>query len=85
MTGVPMYKDGVLYLDNVWLESADQLYSDLIRTFLGDTVTQSLRYPLFEEMQRLTRQASEQDNYEIRVPSLSVEAIRVTPGAIVFL
>ncbi len=84
MTGVPVYKDGTLRLDDVQVQPTERLYSGLIRAFLGDTLVQSLRYPLFLEVQELARQASARANYDIRVPRLSVDAIRVQPEAIVF-
>ncbi len=77
-TGVPVYKQGMLRLNDVKVEHANRLYADLIRAFL-----ESLQYSLVDEVQQLAQQASEKSNYQIRVPTLSVNAIRVGAEAIV--
>ena len=43
-----------------------------------------LQYSLVEEVQKLAQQVSETGDYEMRVPTLSVNAIRVGVEAIVF-
>jgi hypothetical protein len=78
-TGVPVYRQGVLRLNEVKVEHSNPLYADLIRTFL-----ESLQYSLVEEVQKLAQRVSETGDYEMRVPTLSVHAIRVDVEAIVF-
>ncbi len=78
-TGVPVYRQGVLRLNDVKVDHANPLYADLIRAFL-----ESLQYSLVEDVQQLAQQVSETGEYEMRVPTLSVHTIRVGAEAIVF-
>lgn len=85
MTGVPVYRDGVLRLEQTQLEPADGLYGGLIRAVLGDALEQSLQYPLLQDLQRFVRKASMQSPYEVRMRDLDVYTIRVEAEAIVFM
>lgn len=84
ISGVPAYKEGVFYLDEVQIEPSEGFYANLIRAALGDALLQSLKYPVLEEVRELARQASTQGHYEIHIPSLKVDSIRIEPKAIVF-
>lgn len=85
MTGVPVYRDGVLRLEQTQLEPADNLYGGLIRVALENMLEQSLQYPLLQDLQRLVRKASMRSPYEVRMRDLEVHAIRVEAEAIVFM
>jgi hypothetical protein len=78
-TGVPVYRQGVLRLNDVKVDHSNPLYADLIRAFL-----ESLQYSLVEEVQKLAQQVSGTGGYEMRVPTLSVHTVRVGVEAIVF-
>ncbi|MEE8634818.1 MAG: hypothetical protein V3T12_02280, partial [Acidiferrobacterales bacterium] len=85
MTGVPVYRDGVLRLEQTQLEPADGLYGGLIRAVLGDALEQSLQYPLLQDLQRFARKASMQSPYEVRMRDLDVHTIRVEAEAIILM
>ncbi len=85
MTGVPVYRDGVLRLEQTRLEPADGLYGGLIRAVLGDVLEQSLQYPLLQDLQRFVRKVSMQSPYEVRMRDLDVHTVRVEAEAIVFM
>jgi hypothetical protein len=82
---VPVYRDGVLRLEQTQLEPADGLYGGLIRAVLGDALEQSLQYPLLQDLQRFARKASMQSPYEVRMRDLNVHTIRVETEAIVLM
>lgn len=84
VTGIPRYREGTLYLDQVELEAAESLYVEVVQALLGDALSHALRYPLLSEVQTLARQASAQSRYDISVSNLRVDAIRVAPEATVF-
>ncbi len=76
MSGVPVYRNGVLSLDQVRLETAYPLYNDLLSTFVTGTVARALRFPLQAEVQKSVAEASKAGPYQLRVASLDVSSIR---------
>ncbi len=79
MSGVPVYRNGVVSLDQVQLETPNPFYNDLLRAFVAGTVARALRFPLQSEVQKSVVEASKAGPYQLRLASLEVSSIRTEP------
>ncbi len=79
MSGVPTYRDGVLFLDQIRVQTPNKPYGDLARNLLAQTLPKMLRYPLLQEVRKKAAAESQQGPYQISVSRLDVG--RITLGA----
>ena len=75
MSGVPAYRDGVLFLDQIRVQTPDKPYGDLARNLLGQTLPRLLRYPLLDEVRQKAAENSRQGPYQVAVARLDVGRI----------
>lgn len=75
MSGVPAYRDGVLFLDQIRVQTPDKPYGDLARNLLDQTLPRLLRYPLLDEVRRKAAAHSRQGPYQVAVSRLAVSTI----------
>lgn len=82
MTGLPVYRNGVLQLDDVKVESAAAEYTELLQAFFGQNLGSLLRYPLSQEIERMLGDVSREGGYKIQIQGLTVSRILVNPSTV---
>ena len=77
MTGVPAYRGGEIFLDQVRVGTPERPYADIARTFLEERLAGLLRYPLLAEIRRQAAEESARGGFQVTVPALDVSRMLV--------
>ena len=75
MTGVPVYRDGVLALSQAQVKTPYPLYNDVLGKVFTGGMAAVLRYPLLAELKKAAAEASRQNPFRLQVDSLQVASI----------
>lgn len=77
ISGVPVYRDGELRLDQVRVDTEGRGYGEAVRPLVDSLLKQGLKFPLRERIEESSRLVWEATGARMSVPTLEIGEIRL--------